>query len=57
MGILNTVLRLRIFFQGRFDFEIKENALGEGSAVYLRHKGQDAQPGNPDIPRRFLHRN
>lgn len=36
MGILNTVLRLRIFFQSRFDFEIKENALGEGSAVYLR---------------------
>lgn len=38
MGILNTVLRLRIFFQGRFDFEIRENASGEGSTVCLRRE-------------------
>lgn len=36
MGIVNTVIRLRIFFKGRFAFEIRENASGEGALVCLR---------------------
>ncbi len=36
MGIVNTVMRLRIFFKGRVAFEIRGNASGEGALVCLR---------------------
>ncbi len=36
MGIVNTVMRLRIFFEGRVAFEIRGNASGEGALVCLR---------------------
>ena len=36
MGIVNTVMRLKIFFKGRVAFEIRGNASGEGALVCLR---------------------
>lgn len=35
LGILNTLLRLRIFFAGDFEFSIKNNSPAEGAAVCL----------------------
>ncbi len=36
MGIVNTVMRLQIFFEGRFDFEIQDKVSGGETVVYLR---------------------
>lgn len=35
LGILNTVLRLRIFFEGDFEFSIKNNSPADGSTICL----------------------
>lgn len=40
MGILNTALRLQMFFEGRFEFGIRSRSSGDGSVVCLKCRRQ-----------------